>query len=551
MVVAANPHAAAAGRDILRAGGSAVDAAIAVQLVLGLVEPQSSGLGGGAFLVHWDQRTRDVQTYDGRETAPAAATPDRFMRLGRPLGFAATVRSGLSVGVPGALRMLELAHRQHGRLAWARLFEPAIRLAGDGFAVSARLHTLLASEQPDGFAPAARAYFFDAGGRPWPIGHRLANPDYAATLRRLAAEGAAALYEGPVAAAIVAAVRGAARFPGDLTEADLAGYRAKIRAPVCVPYRGHRVCSMGPPSSGGHTLGATLIMLEGFNLGTGPRASLAPGALHLVTEAEKLAFADRNWYLGDADFTGAPPDLLDPAYLAGRRRLIDPASVIRRPYPGLPPGAAKQSFGRDATLEMAGTSHLSIVDGDGNAVAMTTTIEAAFGSGLWAAGFLLNNQLTDFSLRPADRDGRPTANRVEGGKRPRSSMSPTLVFDANGNFRLAAGSSGGSRIIPYVVKTLIGILDWQLDAQAAIALPNFGSIGGRFEFEAPPLTIADAIWRPALGNRAINLAITLAPIGQYPVHVELTSGTHAIQRLPDGRLEGGADPRREGIALGD
>ena len=305
----------------------------------------------------------------------------------------------------------------------------------------------------------------------------------------MAANGATALHEGPIATAIVAAVRTASRNPGDLTAADLAGYRAKVRAPICVTYRGNRVCSMGPPSSGGYTIGATLMLLEGFGLGGGPGAALAPGALHLVAEAEKLAFADRNWYLADADFVPPPAGLLDPAYIAERRRLISSVSTLARPYPGVPPGASKLTLGTDATAELPGTSHISIVDGEGQAVALTTSIETAFGSGLWAAGFLLNNQLTDFSRSPRDRDGRPIANRVEGGKRPRSSMTPTIVLDPQGQLRLVTGSPGGSRISPYVVKTLICVLDWRLDAQAAVTLI--------------------------------------------------------------GTLEGGADPRREGVALGD
>ena len=556
MVVAANPLAAEAGREILRAGGSAVDAAIAVQLVLGLVEPQSSGLGGGAFLVHWDARSRAIQSYDGRETAPATATPDRFLRAGRPLSFLEAARSGLSVGVPGVLRMLELAHQRHGRLPWPRLFERAIALAERGFQVSPRLHGLLLAERPGEFSPSARAYFFGNDGRTWPIGHRLANPAYAATLRRIAAEGVTAFYEGPIARAIVAAVRGARLHPGDLAEADLAGYRARAREPVCARYRLHRVCSMGPPSSGGTAVAQILMLLDGFELGRSPAAALAPGSLHLIAEAEKLAFADRNWYLADPDFTPQTANLLDPGYIAGRRQLIDPATTLARPYPGLPPGVPRPAPGTDTTAEPPGTSHLSIVDGEGNAAAMTTTIEAAFGSGLWAEGFLLNNQLTDFSPRPRDRQGRLVANRIEGGKRPRSSMAPTVVLDAKGDLRLVTGSPGGARIIPYVVKSLVGVLDWQLDAQAAAALTNFGSLGGPLEIEAPFLSIADALQHRSvagltMAGRTLNIAIALVPLGQKPAYVEMTSGTHIIQRLPDGTLEGGADPRREGVALGD
>ncbi len=550
MVAAANPLAAEAGREMLRAGGSAADAAIAVQLVLGLVEPQSSGLGGGAFLLHWNGARSELKSYDGRETAPASAKPDHFATSGRLMSFNSAVRSGLSVGVPGTVRLIELVHRQHGRLPWGRLFEPAIRLAEEGFAVSPRLAGLLAADGPSRFTSAARTYFFDPEKRVRPTGYRLRNPAYAATLRRIAAEGAAGFYAGPIANAVVAAVA-AHETPGDLTLADLAGYQAKERPPVCVPYRRHRVCGMGPPSSGALTLGQTLMLLDGLPMGVGPAAAMAPGPLHLAAEALRLAFADRNWYLTDADFLAPPVGYLDPAYIAERRQLIDPLRRQLAPYAGLPPGARRLTLGEDATNELAGTSHISIVDAENNAVAMTTTIEAGFGSGIWVEGFLLNNQLTDFSLRARDRDGRPIANRVEAGKRPRSSMTPTIVFDPEGGLRLVTGSSGGSRIIPYVLKVVIGVIDWNLNAQAAVSLPNFSTTGGQLEIEAPPFTWANAMFHSGEAHRAIRTAIGLAPLGESAAFATLTSGTQAIVRLPDGTLQGGADPRREGVAIGD
>lgn len=534
MAVAAHPLAAAAAREALRKGGSAVDAAIAAQLVLNLVEPQSSGIGGGAFLLHWDAKAGKLASYDGRETAPKAAKPDRFLNdAGRPMGRRNAVLSARSVGVPGLVAMLELAHKRHGKLPWAELSAPAIELAEDGFSVGARLHKLLKWRGAKGFSPAARAYFFDAKGRPWPVGHKLKNPPFAETLKRLSKGGAAAFYEGPIAKDIVAAVNAGPKSLKDMTAEDLRAYRAKARPPICVPYRRTRVCGMGPPSSGALTIGQVLTLLAPFDLGKEP---LAAGALHLIAEAQRLAYADRRRYMADADFVAVPDGLLDPAYLARRRALIDPARSMGRAKPGRPPGARQGAFGRDGTIEGAGTSHISIIDGDGNAVAMTTTIEAAFGSGLMVRGFLLNNELTDFAFAPRDADGRPATNRVEGGKRPRSSMSPTIVFDANGKVRMVAGSPGGSRIILYVLKALIAYLDWGLDAQAAAALANFGSRNGPFEIEEGSAAVAAKDALEARGHR-----LRVAP---------MTSGAHIIVVGADG-LEGGADPRREGAALGD
>ena len=538
MVATANPLATEAGLEILRAGGSAADAAVAIQLVLNLVEPQSSGLGGGAFVLHWDAANRQLKGYDGRETAPAAATADRFLVDGRPLKFDEAVFGGLSVGVPGTLAVLEAVHRRHGRLPWARLFAPAIRLAADGFRVSPRLHLLLRWQGAESFAPAARRYFFDTTGSARPAGYLLRNPEFAATLRATAERGVEAFYKGAVAEAIVKAVREAPNHRGDMTVADLAGYAVKERDPVCVAYRGYRVCGMGPPSSGGLAVAQVLKLIEPFELGKGPAEAMNGKALHLIAEAEKLAFADRDTYIGDPDFVSAPAGLLNAGYLDTRRALINPGTAMGRPAAGAPPQTASWLYGEDETIEAAGTSHLSIVDGDGNVLAMTTTIEAAFGSRLWAAGFLLNNELTDFSFRPFDRAGRPLANAVAPGKRPRSSMAPTIVFDEAGKPWAALGSPGGSRIILYVVKALVALIDWKLDAQAALALMNFGSRGGPFEIE---IDHASAIWH----------ALKVKPYGHRVSADLLTSGTHAIVVRKGGMLEGGADPRREGVARGD
>jgi gamma-glutamyltranspeptidase/glutathione hydrolase len=536
MISAANGYGAQAGREILRAGGSAIDAAIATQLVLNLVEPQSSGIGGGAFILFWDAATSDLKVFDGRETAPASATPDRFLVKGKPMPFDDAVLSGLSIGVPGVVRLLEDVHKRYGKLPWPRLFEPAIRLAENGFEVSPRLHLLLRWEGPDSFVPAARQYFFTATGNAWPIGHLLKNPEFAATLRRIATEGAEGFYTGPVAQAIVDAGATAPIAPSGMTLADLAGYSVKERSPVCGGYRGYRICGVGPPSSGGPAVLQTLKLLEPFDLGKGPRAALQPQALHLIAEAEKLAYADRNRYIGDPDFVAVPGGLLDDQYLAQRRTLIDKLRAAAKPKAGTPPGVGRQSFGADATVERAGTSPISIIDDAGNAVAMTTTIEGAFGSHNWAAGFLLNNELTDFSFQPVDAEGRAVANAVGPGKRPRSSMAPTIVFDAPGKVAAVLGSPGGSRIILYVIKTLIALIDWGMDAQQAADLTNFGSQGNGFEIE--------------LDWPAAWLGLSLKPFGHAIVPALMNSGTHVVT-LRGGRLEGGADARREGAALGD
>jgi gamma-glutamyltranspeptidase/glutathione hydrolase len=536
MVAAANPLAAEAGREILRAGGSAIDAAIAVQLVLNLVEPQSSGLGGGAFIVHWHQGRREVTTLDGRETAPAAAKPDRFLAAdGKPQAFMAAVVGGKSVGVPGTPALLEAAHKRWGRLPWPRLFEPAIRLAEEGFAISPRLNGLLALDKALPADPVARAYFYDAEGKAKAIGTRLANPAFAATLRALASGGAKAFYEGPIAADIVATITGHASNPGDMTLDDLKAYRVEERPALCSNYRGFRVCGMGPPSSGAVAVSQILKLIEPFDLA---RLGSTPEAAHVVAEAGRLAFADRGLYLGDPAFVAVPiAGLLDEGYLANRGRLIQPDRSMGRAQPGDPPGrrADLRLAPSDGLVEF-GTSHISIVDADGNAVAMTTTIEAGFGARIMTkGGFLLNNELTDFEFVPAEA-GRPKANRLEAGKRPRSSMAPTLVFDTFGRLYAVIGSPGGSQIIGYVVKTIVAIVDWGMDPQKAVDFGNFGSRNGPTELEKGA---ESAAWKSDLEVK-----------GHQVREIVMTSGIQAIVVTPHG-FQGGADGRREGVAIGD
>jgi gamma-glutamyltranspeptidase/glutathione hydrolase len=555
MVSAANPLAVEAGLAMLRKGGSAVDAAIAVQLVLNLVEPQSSGIGGGAFLLHWDQQAKELKTYDGRETAPAAARPDRFLRNGRPIPFAQAVKSGLSIGVPGLVKLMAYAHKRHGRLPWAVLFAPAIELAEQGFAVSPRLNRLLWWQGAARFSPAARLYFFDSAdpdrARARAIGYRLRNPAFARTLTAIRDGGAEAFYSGPLAAAIVQVTKNAPNFRGDLTLDDLAGYRVKERPPVCVTYRRHRICGMGPPSSGALTVAQTLKLAERYHLGEGPVAAMNPMALHYIAEAQKLAYADRARYMADPDFVTVPHGLLDQPYLTGRARLIQPARAMPPPPPGNPPGSLTMQFGTDGTLESKGTSHISIIDKNGNAVSMTTTIESAFGSGVWAAGFLLNNELTDFAFRPVDASGRTVANRVEAGKRPRSSMAPTVIFDPDGNVKAVLGSPGGSRIILYVTKAIVALVDWKLDPQAAADLRNFGSRGSGFELETGEAITFNSWWSLLQRKPSVWYGIQLRRLGHRIKSGLMTSGLHIVMRGPDGQLVGGADPRREGVARGD
>ncbi len=532
MVAAANPLAALAGYDALAAGGTAADAAVAVQIMLNLVEPQSSGIGGGAFALYWDAATARLTSYDGRERAPLAADETYWLGPdGAPVGWWEAVVGGRSAGVPGTLKLLETLHDRHGRLPWADLLAPTIETAEDGFAVSPRLAGLIAYAAERGltlFEP-TRSHFFHPDGTPRRAGEILTNPAFAETLRAIAAEGSAPFYEGAIGEAIVAAVRTETN-AGILTMEDLGAYEVVERAPVCVAYRGDSVCGMGPPSSGGLTVAQILGVLEGFDL---PAMGPSREAHHLFAEASKLAYADRGLYMADSDFVDMPEGLLNRAYLAGRAALIDPAAAMASAEPGAPPWDEARLWAPDAQVERPGTSHFSIVDAEGNMIAMTSSIETGFGSRVMTGGFLLNNELTDFSRAP-EQDGRPIANRVEGGKRPRSSMAPTVVL-RDGAPVLLAGSPGGSRIIPYVARTLIAILDWGIDPAEAVAMGHVVNRNGATDLEA--------------GTEAEALAGPLAALGHETALRDLNSGLHVIL-VRDGRLIGAADPRREGVALG-
>jgi len=532
MVAAANPLAAQAGREILAAGGSAADAAVAVQLVLNLVEPQSSGIGGGAFMVFWDGVT--MTTLDGREKAPAAAKPERFLGPdGQPMKFYDAVVGGRSVGVPGTVRLLEAAHKKWGKLPWKDVIEPAIRLAENGFSISPRLNGLLSQEEHLRNDPVARAYFYEADGKPKAVGTVLRNPAFAQTLRTIADKGADAFYTGEIAQDIVATVTGHPTNPGDMTLEDLNGYRIVEREPVCGPYRSYKICGMGPPSSGQIAVQQIMSTLETQDMG-----ALRPGpeAAHWIAEAGRLAYADRALYLADPGFVSVPvKGLTDPGYLKGRAALVDPNRSMGKAKPGDPPFQKTFRWGASEGIEY-GTSHISIVDRSGNAVSMTTTIEDGFGARLMTkSGFLLNNELTDFSFAPVE-DGKPVANRVEGGKRPRSSMAPTIVLDSSDKLYAVVGSPGGSHIINYVAKTLVGILDWKLDPQVAVDLPNVGSRNGPTELEAG--TEAEG-WKAALEAKGHEVRL-----------INQNSGIQAIVVTPTG-LVGGADSRREGVAIGN
>jgi gamma-glutamyltranspeptidase / glutathione hydrolase len=548
-VATANPLATEAGYQVLKAGGSAVDAAVAVQMVLTLVEPQSSGIGGGAFLLHFDGK--DVEAFDGRETAPAAVDEKLFLAAdGKPLAFADAVVGGRSVGVPGTVRMLEMAHRQHGKLPWARLFQPAIALAEGGFRISPRLNASIAGDAQLKKDPVAAAYFYKADGDARDAGFNLRNPELAVVLRKIAANGSKALHEGEIAQAIVGKVSQHPTNPGKLSLADLAGYQARKRAPLCHDHRAkgkdYRICGFPPPSSGAVAIGQILGILNHTGADAIGLESGLPGAswLHLYTEASRLAFADRDQYLADPDFVEPPAgdwmSLLDPAYLAGRARLIGGQSMGVA-TPGAP-GPSKVTYAPATAQPEHGTSHISIVDAHGNAVAMTTTIESGFGARQMVSvsggqgGFLLNNELTDFSFAP-EANGRPIANRVQPGKRPRSSMAPTLVFDkATGRLVMTAGSPGGPLIIHFVAKTMYGVLHWGLDAQQSIDLPNFGSLNGPSLLEEQRFPAATV---EALRERGAQVRV-----------LPLTSGLQVIQKTPSGYF-GGADPRREGDVRGD
>ncbi|WP_134681044.1 gamma-glutamyltransferase [Paracoccus ravus] len=534
MVSAANPLAVEAGARILEQGGSAIDAMVAVQSVLGLVEPQSSGLGGGAFLIWFDAATGGMTTLDARETAPMAARPVLFQdEAGKPLKFMDAVVGGRSVGTPGTPALLEAAHRRWGKANWASLFEDAIRLAEDGFAVSPRLAELVAAEGEALQRYPDTANYFFPDGKPVAAGNRLANPAYAETLRILQREGAAGFYSGPVAQDIVATVRKATGNPGMLAMSDLAAYRVIERPPVCVAYRAHDICGMGPPSSGGLTVGQILGMLEGFDLAQ--LGAENPESWRLIADASRLAFADRERFMADADFVPVPvKGLIDKAYLAERAKLLAGDDSLPEVSAGSPGWTHAGLWGRDNSLELPSTTHISIVDAEGNALSMTTTIENGFGARLFVRGFLLNNELTDFSFATRDESGAAVANALAPGKRPRSSMAPTIVL-RDGKPVLVIGSPGGSRIIGYVARAIIAHLDWGLDVQRAVAAPHVLSRFGPVDIET--------------GTGAGALAAPLAEMGFEINETELNSGLQAIAVTPQG-LEGGADPRREGIAIG-
>ncbi len=535
MISAANPLAAEVGRDILRAGGAAIDAAIAAQMVLTLVEPQSSGIGGGAFLMHFNKTSGAIDSFDGRETAPKSASPKMFLKAdGKRKNFYDAVVGGSSVGVPGIMRMFEAAHNEHGKLPWKNLFDPAITLAENGFVISPRLAGLLAKDKFIKTVPGTKSYFHDASGAPKKAGVVLKNPELAATLKVLASKGAGALYAGPIAEAIVKTVNGAAKNPSGMTLGDMAAYEAKKRPPVCMDYRTWKVCGMGPPSSGGLTTLQILGIAEQFDLAGFVPFSARP--IHLVAEASALAFADRNTYIADSDFIPVPSEgMLNKGYLKSRASEVSRFKAGRKRFPGMPGLVGELKYGPSENEHGLSTTHMSIVDGDGNAVSMTSSIENAFGSRLMSGGFLLNNQLTDFSFQPT-KNGSPIANRAEPGKRPRSSMSPTLVFDQAGNLVMAIGSPGGSRIIGYVAKTIIAALDWMMDMDAAIDAPNFVNRNGYTDLEA--------------GAGLDDLKPLLEDMGHKVRLVSNVSGLHGIRVTKYG-LEGGADKRREGIAIGD
>lgn len=538
MVSAADPRAAAAGAEMLRKGGSAVDAAIATLLALNVVEPQSSGIGGGGFLVYSEGGAPPV-TYDGRETAPAAAGPAWFFKNGQPMSIDEAIPGGKSVGVPGNVRLMAMAHRAHGKLPWATLFQPAIRLARDGFAVTKRLNFALGRGDDEGLSVAAltaagRALYFGRDGKPLPVGTVVRNPAFAEFLTKLAERGPDSFYVGPNAQAIVATVNGSSRNPSQMTAGDIASYDAKPRPAVCGNYRGYRICGMGPASSGGTTVFAILKQLERFDLaGLGPRN---PVSWHLIAESMRLAYADRDKYLADPDFVRVPvAGLSDPAYLAQRSALIDPGRTMTTVVAGVPAGAPAA-----APMEVAperGTSHFVAVDRWGNVASETSTIESAFGSGLIVSGYYLNNELTDFSLNP--KNGNEwVANRVEGSKRPRSSMSPTIVWGPDGKVRLAVGAAGGSTIIVQVAKAIIGVIDWRLSAQEAIALPTIFAPGDTVYLERGTFLEGMAPQLAALGHTSI---------GYRP---PLTFKANAIERV-GGHWVGAADPRSEGASVAE
>jgi gamma-glutamyltranspeptidase/glutathione hydrolase len=534
MIASANPYASAAGLKMMKQGGSAVDAAIAAQMVLTLVEPESSGIGGGAFMLIYDPKTKRTTSFDGREMAPASATPTMFQDAnGKPRSHFEVIPGGLSVGVPGVVAMMELAHKRYGKLPWAKLFEPAIELADKGFPVGRKLAATLRAFPQMGQMPDIKRYFYHADGTPVAQGEILKNPELAATLRAVAKDGSKAFYSGAIAQAIVDAVQHAPMNPGGMTLADLANYQAKERAPVCGAYRVYHMCSMGPPSSGGISVLQILGMLERF-----PSKDLQPDTLsevHLFTEASRLAFADRSKYIADADVVSVPVEgLLDRSYLHSRAELIDPTKDMGTAQPGDPP-MKKAEYAPQRTPQLPGTSHMSMVDSRGEVVSMTTTVEFVFGSEVMAKGFFLNNQLTDFSFESV-RDGKPVANAPAPGKRPMSAMAPTIVFDKAGHFKFAVGSPGGPAIIPYVAETLVAMIDGNADPQTAAGLPHHVNLNSATALES--------------GTSIEALGPQLTAMGHTVRSVPLESGLHIIEKVKGGYI-GGADPRRDGDVEGN
>lgn len=534
MVAAANPLAAKAGYEILKSGGNAADALVAVQTVLGLVEPQSSGLGGGAFLIYYDALNKKLTTYDGRETAPLAAKPALFQdKNGKPLTFYDAVVGGLSVGTPGTVKLLATMHDKYGNKNWADLFTPAQRLAKEGFIVSERMASAIKNDQARlSRYPDTKSYFFTKEGEPLPFGYKLKNQAYAQTLAKIAKEGEKGFYQGQIAKDIVTKIRGLATNSGVLALEDLATYKVIERAPTCAPYHLYDICGMGPPSSGALTVGQILGIASNFDLkGLGPDN---PQAWQILGDASRLAFADRGRYMADSDFVPMPEGLLDAKYLATRAQLITPGKALKSVSAGEPKWNNAIAMADDQSIELPSTTHIVIVDRAGNIISMTSTIENGFGSRVMSNGFLLNNELTDFSFT-SYKDGYPIANRVEPGKRPRSSMSPTIIMK-EGEPYMAIGSPGGSRIIGYVTSTIVAHLDWGMDIQKAIDLPHLLNRFGSYDLEAG--TIAEGFKGP-LEEMGFKVDIR-----------DLNSGIQAIQ-FSNGKLIGAADPRREGIAMGD
>ncbi|PSV24809.1 MULTISPECIES: gamma-glutamyltransferase [unclassified Photobacterium] len=533
MIATANPYASQAGADILRQGGSAVDAMITAQLILGLVEPQSSGIGGGGFLVYWDNDNNQMTTFDGRETAPFAVTPRLFQdNQGQPLKFYDAVVGGRSVGTPGTIKLLWRSHQQYGKLPWKTLFLPAIKLAKEGFIVSPRLAAMVENDAENlRRYPTTKAYFFDSQGKPLQAGSKLVNNAYSNTLRQIADYGPRAFYQGDIARDIVNTVQNAEGNPGVLNTMDLASYSVKQREPICAPYRQYQICGMGPPSSGALTLGQILAMLNHYPLDKLGADNVK--SWQLIGDASRLAFADRGRYMADSDYVPMPVrGLLDPNYLAERAKLLEGNKALPQVKPGMPPWNHANNRASDEAIELPSTSHLSIVDKEGNVVSLTSTIENSFGSRLMVRGFLLNNELTDFSFR-SQIEGVPVANRIEPGKRPRSSMTPTIVMKNNQPV-LTIGSPGGSQIIGYLAKTLVAYIDWGMDLQQAINLPNMNNRFGTFELEK---NTPAAEWAPKLEKLGYKIQIK-----------DLNSGIQAISIAPN-QLIGAADPRREGKVI--